>query len=166
MPLLSVVTPVYNMSQYLNHCVSSILDQTFFDFEVLLIDDGSTDQSPYMCDKYADEDTRVRVFHKKNGGIASARNLGIEQAKGEYIVFVDSDDYIHPRMFEYLVNEIEKHNVDIIVFNLKRGTELSYSWDSLSYRFSSFSGIELLKYSLIGKTGKSWMVADKIFRRS
>ena len=165
MPLLSVVTPVYNMSEYLDHCLSTVLNQTFTDFEVLLVDDGSTDQSPAMCDKYAQTDKRIRVFHKKNGGIASARNCGIENAKGEYIVFVDSDDYIHPGMFEYLINAAENEKVDIVVFNLKRGTDLSYDWGNLSNQFTAFSGLELIKLSLIGKTGKSWMVADKLFKR-
>ena len=89
---ISVIIPVYNTEQYLNRCIDSILTQSFNDFELLLIDDGSTDGSGAICDLYAEKDSRVRVFHKENGGVSSARNLGLDNAKGEWIYFVDSDD--------------------------------------------------------------------------
>lgn len=94
MPTISVVVPIYNMGKSLSACIESILIQSFTDFEVLLIDDGSTDNSIEICNKYAQNDSRVRVFQKKNGGVSSARNLGIENANGEWITFVDSDDFI------------------------------------------------------------------------
>lgn len=94
MPKISVIVPVYNTEKYLRRCIDSILAQTFTDFELLLVDDGSKDNSGAICDEYAKKDPRVRVFHKENGGVSSARNLGLDEAKGEWIAFVDSDDYI------------------------------------------------------------------------
>lgn len=100
-PKISVVVPIYNKEKYLHRCINSILSQTFTDFELLLIDDGSTDNSGIICDKYAQENKCVRVFHKKNGGVSSARNMGLDKSKGEWITFVDSDDWIKP---DYLKN--------------------------------------------------------------
>jgi len=91
-PRISIIVPVYNVEKYLSECIESILLQTYSDFELLLIDDGSPDQSGAICDEYAARDQRIRVFHKENGGVSSARNLGIDNAKGEWITFVDSDD--------------------------------------------------------------------------
>lgn len=93
-PLVSIIVPVYNAEKYLNRCIDSILSQTMADFELLLIDDGSKDESGHICDEYAENDARVRVFHKPNGGVSSARNLGLDNAKGEWITFVDADDVI------------------------------------------------------------------------
>lgn len=98
-PKISVIVPVYNVEQYLCRCVDSILAQTFPDFELLLIDDGSKDRSGEICDEYAGKDERVRVFHKENGGVSSARNLGIDNAKGEWISFVDADDWVSENYF-------------------------------------------------------------------
>lgn len=99
-PAISVIVPVYNVEKYLHRCIDSILTQTFTDFELLLIDDGSKDESGVICDEYAKKDLRVRVYHKENGGVSSARNLGIEQAKGEWIAFIDADDYIDDKFLE------------------------------------------------------------------
>lgn len=91
-PKVSVIVPVYNVEKLLQRCIDSILAQTFTDFELLLIDDGSKDKSGEICDEYAAKDSRIRVFHKQNGGVSTARNLGIDKAQGEWIYFVDSDD--------------------------------------------------------------------------
>lgn len=93
-PYFSIIVPVYNSSQYLNRCIDSILSQTYNDFELILVDDGSIDESGNICDVYAQKDKRIRVFHQPNGGVSSARNKGIKEANGEYAIFVDSDDYI------------------------------------------------------------------------
>ena len=92
--LLSVIVPVYNVEAYLVKCVESILNQTYPNLEVILVDDGSPDGSGAICDTFADKDSRVKVIHKPNGGLSSARNAGLEEASGEYITFVDSDDWI------------------------------------------------------------------------
>lgn len=100
MPKFSVIIPVYNVERFIHRCVDSILAQSFTDFELLLIDDGSTDRSGKICDEYARQDERIRVIHKENGGLSSARNAGLDRAIGEYICFVDSDDYIRSDMLE------------------------------------------------------------------
>ena len=117
-PLISVIIPVYNTAPYLERCVKSILAQTHPHLEILLIDDGSTDASPRICDHLAQQDTRVKVFHKPNGGVSSARNLGLDKAQGEYIGFVDSDDEIHPQMYEVLLENLLTYNADITACQL------------------------------------------------
>ena len=112
MPKISVIVPVFNAEKYLQRCIDSILIQTFSDFELLLIDDGSTDSSGKICDDYAKLDSRIKVFHKPNGGVSSARNLGLDQAKGEYITFVDSDDRLTDKSFNIFNSKI---NADFIV---------------------------------------------------
>lgn len=111
--LVSVIVPVYNVEQYLNRCVESILLQTYNNIEVILVDDGSTDKSGVMCDSFASSDARIRVIHKKNGGLSSARNEGLKRATGDFIAFVDSDDYISSTMIEHLVRDMDDYNADI-----------------------------------------------------
>lgn len=113
MKLLSVIVPVYNTKLYLERCVDSIRNQSYKDLEILLIDDGSTDQSGSLCEKIVLEDKRVRVFHKENGGSSSARNLGLQYAKGQYVAFVDSDDYLEKDMYAYLMEAIQRTKVSI-----------------------------------------------------
>lgn len=114
-PKVSIIIPVFNAEKYLSRCVDSILRQDFMDYEILLIDDGSTDDSVSICDDYAVKDNRVKVFHKKNGGVSSARNLGLQRAIGFWITFVDSDDYISSNYFKVL----ERQNEDLIILQSK-----------------------------------------------
>ena len=102
--LVSVITPVYNTEKYLDECIGSILSQSMTDFELLLIDDGSTDGSGAICDRYAEKDKRIRVFHIPNGGVSAARNLGLDNARGEFVVFVDSDDRVTPDHLQQLAD--------------------------------------------------------------
>lgn len=113
--LISIIVPVYNVEQYLSKCIDSLLVQTYKHFEVLLIDDGSPDNCPEICDCYAAQDARIKVFHKKNGGQSSARNLGLDHAKGEYIAFVDSDDYVSPFYLERLYQRITEDHADLSI---------------------------------------------------
>lgn len=114
-PLVSIIVPIYNAEKYLNRCIDSILSQTMPDFELLLIDDGSKDESGCICDEYAEEDARVKVFHKPNGGVSSARNLGIDYAKGKYIIFIDSDDYwLSPDCLESLSLMMDEMGCDCV----------------------------------------------------
>ena len=107
--LFSVILPVYNVERYLEECVDSILAQTFNDYELILVDDGSTDGSPQLCDKLAEQDARIRVIHKPNGGASDSRNVGVSQAKGEYIVYIDSDDFVFSNdFFQKLADKTEK----------------------------------------------------------
>lgn len=112
---LSVIIPVYNTEKYLSRCVDSVLGQGFTDFELLLIDDGSTDSSGIICDQYAKRDSRVHVFHKENGGASSARNMGLDNAKGEWVTFVDSDDYVLDNYFSFSCEE----DIGLFVHNWK-----------------------------------------------
>ncbi|MBO5172486.1 MAG: glycosyltransferase family 2 protein [Bacteroidaceae bacterium] len=114
MPKISVIVPVYNTEKYLHRCVDSILAQTFSDFELLLINDGSKDKSATICDEYAAKDSRVSVFHKENGGVSSARNLGLDCAKGEWITFVDSDDWLGNKYLENLIINV-KRNIELVI---------------------------------------------------
>ena len=113
--LISVIVPVYNVEQYLDNCMDSILKQTYKNIEIILVDDGATDNSGIMCDYYAEVDERVKVIHKENGGLSDARNKGISCATGEYIMFVDSDDVICPDLIEYLYNLIVECSSDISI---------------------------------------------------
>lgn len=113
---ISIIIPVYNTSKFLTTCIESILSQSYLDYEVILIDDGSTDNSGSICDSFLKKDTRVRVYHKPNGGVDSARNLGIEKAKGKYLYFVDSDDMLLPNCLQTLVEGFEKApDIDLVI---------------------------------------------------
>lgn len=114
-PLISVIIPVYNVEKYLHRCLDSVIEQTYKNLEVILIDDGSTDHSGEICDDYAAKDVRIHVIHQENQGVSAARNKGLDTAKGEYIAFVDSDDYILPEMYAKMLECIIENNVDFCV---------------------------------------------------
>jgi len=112
-PKISIIVPVYNVEKYLDKCVQSIVSQTYKNLEIILVDDGSPDNCPKMCDEWAKKDKRIKVIHKKNGGLSDARNSGLDKATGKYIGFVDSDDYIHKDMYKKLLNTIQKQKADV-----------------------------------------------------
>ena len=117
MELVSVIVPIYNVEKYLERCIESIRKQSYTDIEIILVDDGSSDGSSDICDKYIEKDNRISVLHKKNGGLGDARNVGVEKAKGKYILFIDSDDRIHEKLVEETVKEAEKNQADIVIFD-------------------------------------------------
>ncbi len=137
MPTISVVVPVYNVEPFLDECVSSILSQTFSDFELILVDDGSPDRCPQMCDAWAEKDERIKVIHKKNGGAAEARNHGICLASGQYISFIDSDDWVEPSFLAVLYEGIQSGNYDIVQCNFRRiyedGSEYPFIFRTAEY---------------------------------
>ena len=138
-PIISIIVPIYNAESTIKQCVDSILSLDYKDFELLLIDDGSKDESPIICDEYARKDSRIRVFHKPNGGVSSARNVGLDNAQGEWVTFIDSDDKIS---CGYLDDVIE-HKEDMIIKGYKRRfgktiTEFLSTKDIISYSFPSF----------------------------
>lgn len=168
--MISIVVPVYNAERYLNRCIKSILAQTYTDFELLLIDDGSTDFSGGICDEYAAKEYRVRVFHKANGGVSSARNLGLQVAQGEWIAFVDSDDYIENDYLNMLKPKIDDEfiidNSDVRGTISKYGThegldmikECCESWKLLTVwgklyksEYIKNKGIQFLSYLKTGE---------------
>lgn len=113
-PKISIIVPIYNMENYLHRCIDSILSQSFTDFELLLIDDGSPDNSGGICDEYAANDSRVRVYHKSNGGVSSARNFGLDNACGQWIAFIDPDDYVDVDYLYELYYSFEEYNADFV----------------------------------------------------
>ncbi len=117
--LVSVIIPVYNVEKYLDKCVSSVIGQTYTNLEIILVDDGSTDSSGKLCNKWSKCDKRIKVYHKKNGGLSDARNYGIKKSGGEYLVFIDSDDYVDERYVEYLKKLIVKYSTDLSISSYK-----------------------------------------------
>jgi len=160
MPKISVIVPVYNCEKFLHESVNSILTQTFLDFEVILINDGSTDRTLEICNEYAKSDNRVIVIHKENGGVSSARNTGIRQASGQYIAFVDGDDYCYPDSLKTYIENIETYDADLII-----GLWVT---ERQTYSLKKQSGqIELLKKTdcfnrILEFTNSLW---NKFFRR-
>ncbi len=161
-PLISVVVPVYNVEKYLNECVDSILAQTYENLEIILVDDGSPDRCPQICDEYAAAHANVRVVHKQNGGLSSARNAGLEAATGAWIMFVDSDDIILPEMLTDLMAEAQAHNYDIVGSNLASYQGKRRIMHYVSKR-CEFSGNEILCAFLLKNIDLS--SCTKIYRR-
>lgn len=112
--MISIIVPVYEVERYLPQCIDSIINQTYQDIEIILVDDGSTDNSGIICDEYSRKDKRITVFHKENGGLSDARNYGIARANGDYLGFVDGDDWIEPDMYEILLNAAKENRADIV----------------------------------------------------
>ena len=120
MQKISVIIPIYNVADYLPKCIESVINQTYKKLEIILVDDGSPDRCPEICDEYAKKDKRIKVIHKKNGGLSDARNAGLEIAKGEYISFIDSDDYINEHMYENMLSAIENVDADLCICGYDR----------------------------------------------
>lgn len=159
-PRISIIVPVYRAEKYLCKCIDSILAQTFRDFELLLIDDGSPDESGKICDRYAQKDSRVHVFHKSNGGVSSARQYGINEAKGEYTIHADPDDWVEPEMLEQLIKKAEEENADVVIcdFYVDRGERVSISYQ----KPTSLSPDIVLKDLFFNLTGSC---CNKLIRR-
>jgi glycosyltransferase involved in cell wall biosynthesis len=167
MPKLSIITPVYNTELFLADTIQSILAQTYLDFELILVNDGSTDGSGTLCDQFAQKDSRIRVIHKENGGVASARNVGLDNAKGDYIGWVDSDDRISPVMYQILMQSAEKYRADIVQCENKR------HWDMLQLEIPNpmpepeiTDGLGSLKRIHRGRYPNYMALWSKVYRRS
>ena len=130
--LISVIVPVYKVEKYIHRCVDSILNQTYWNLEIILVDDGSPDVCPKICDEYAQMDSRIRLIHKKNGGLSSARNAGLDIAQGEYIAFIDGDDYIHPEMLGRLYDALNDSEADMSICNLQYVNEEGHALSKYS----------------------------------
>ncbi len=159
-PLVSVVVPVYKAEKYIHRCIDSILNQTLTDLELILVDDGSPDNSGVICDEYALTDNRVKVFHQKNKGVCAARNKGIDNAKGEYISFVDSDDYLRDSALEVLYKDITEHNADISCAGFG-----SPGNDVHNTRCVVWKGNKALKNSLLDNP-HTYSACRKLYRKS
>lgn len=154
-PTISIIVPVYNTALYLSKCLNSIAAQTFTDFEVLMIDDGSTDGSGEICDQYSQSDSRFIAIHQSNQGVSVSRNNGLKQARGNYIAFVDSDDYIHPQMLELLYKAIRQGEYDLSVaryLSVNVGTEIEIQ-RIIEFHSQELSAEDIL-CKLFGKSGE------------
>lgn len=149
--LISIIVPVYNVEQYLKQCVDSILNQTYKQLEVILVDDGSTDSSRDICNQYEAADNRIKVIHKENGGLADARNAGLSIATGEYIGFVDSDDFIHKDMYKTLVILMEQNNADMVMAKWQAFVEQVDCRANDTLEAMVFDGIDSLKFLIYGE---------------
>ena len=153
--MISVIVPVYNVEPYLRKCLDSIVNQTYSDLEILVIDDGSTDGCGKICDEYVERDERVKVFHTENRGLSCARNLGLDEAKGEWIGFVDSDDWIEPDMYEALLKRAEETGADVV----ECGVYLEYQnkIEERKRKDSQYSGMESVRMLL------RWELSDAVW---
>lgn len=169
-PLVSIVVPIYNVEAYLRRCVDSIIGQTYKNLEIILVDDESPDDCPRICDEYAQRDRRVKVIHKKNGGLSDARNAGIAKATGEYVSFIDSDDYVHQSFIERLLAACIKSDADIAACGFESVK------DDTAERFEAtpdavgaiklFTSIEALRDILAPNTKLHVMTWNKLYKRN
>ena len=164
MPKLSIIVPVYKVEQYIHKCVDSILNQTFKDFELILVDDGSPDNCGNICDEYAQKDERIRVIHKENGGLSDARNFGLQEAKGEYVSFIDSDDWIDFDLYSDILSYADENNLDVVCFDVYevKGEKIKYN-----NRFNEnkvFNGKDALYKILTDEIDNS--ACDKVYKRA
>lgn len=144
--LISLVVPIYKVEKYLARCIESIMNQTYKNLEIILVDDGSPDNCGDICDYYAKKDQRIKVIHKKNGGLSDARNVGIDIARGDYIGFVDSDDYIHPLMYERLWDSMQSSESDIAVSNIEKVYGEAMKFPSITAdEVAIYDGIQAIK---------------------
>ena len=165
--LVSVILPIYNVELYLKECIESVIGQSYKNLEIILVDDGSTDQSPYICDEYAKIDSRIKVIHKKNGGLSDARNVGIQASSGAYIALVDSDDLIAQSFIEELYECCIKSNAMIAVCAYSKfSNEDEIVFSDNQDNAQIISGRELIKQIYLGQARKFGFVAwNKLYSR-
>ena len=167
--LISIIVPIYKVENYLKRCIDSILNQTYTNLEIILVDDGSPDNCGIICDEYAKQDCRVKVIHKKNGGLSDARNCGIKVSTGEYLIFVDSDDYILKNMCETLLKNALENNADIVSCNFKEvylnGQE-KINKQSQNQQISIVSNAEAIYRYFVKNDLDMNVVWNKIYKKS
>lgn len=164
--MLSIIVAIYNVEKYVEKAIQSIMAQTYQDTEILLVDDGSTDGSGRICDEYAQKDNRITVIHKKNGGLSDARNAGLEKAKGDYVAFVDGDDYLHPKMYEVLMRSIGLYKADMAICEFQTVEEAETPEESLEEteeKIHTFSGREM--YAMFDRLEMT-VAWNKVYKKS
>jgi len=157
---ISIIVPIYNSEEYLNKCIKSIIEQTYTELEIILVDDGSTDSSLEICHNWAEKDARIVVLHKENGGQGSARNMALDIVKGDYIGFIDSDDYIEKNMYEVLFENIKKYEASISTCSNGTACKTTYT-DNISL----FTQPEIMLEHLQGHPGTGQSPCDKLFKK-
>ncbi len=161
---ISVVVPVYNVERYLDKCIQSLINQDFDSYEIILIDDGSTDKSPYICDGYEKNSKRIRTIHKANGGLGDARNYGVKNSFGKYVTFVDSDDYVEKKYLSNLWKLISTYSADICITRIKRANE---NQDVVPHDCGETYCLEKREAicSMYSHQGFGWSACGKLFKR-
>lgn len=162
--LISVIIPVYKVEKYVEKCIQSVINQTYENLQIILVDDGSPDNCGKICDEYAKKDHRIEVIHKSNGGLSDARNKGLEIAKGEYIGFVDSDDYIEADMYEVLYNLLKQYNADVSICNFYTVSQGKISIKNADNGINEYNRIEILKEILLDKNIQSY-AWNKLYKK-
>lgn len=143
---VSIVIPVYNVERYLERCIDSVIQQSYANLQIILVNDGSTDRCPQICNQYAEKDKRIEVIHKKNGGLSEARNYGLEVATGKYITFIDSDDFVHYKYVEYLFSILQQNAADISVCSFQRFSKIEDIEEKCQKdKKISFTGVQALE---------------------
>lgn len=166
-PLVSVIVPIYNVEKYLCRCVDSIINQTYKNLEIILVDDGATDSCGRICDEYKKVDQRFKVIHKKNGGLSDARNAGFRESNGQYICFIDSDDYIDPTYVSTLLFIIRTYNCDIAVCSFKCFDELINKRDKVKEKVLVLNNVEMISRMYKSETFVETVVAwNKLYKRN
>ncbi|WEG11507.1 glycosyltransferase [Pullulanibacillus sp. KACC 23026] len=164
-PLVSIIVPVYNVEGYLEKCLNSVLEQTLKNIEIIIVNDGSTDRSGEICNQYAKKDSRIKVFHKEYGGVSSARNAGIHKAQGEFIGFVDSDDWVYPDMFEVLYKNARGSAADIVICNLLREINGEVIYVENKHPNREMTNLEAMRELFKGHLYR-FALWNKLYRRS
>lgn len=162
--LISIIIPVYKVEEYLEKCIESVLKQTYTNLQIILVDDGSPDNCGKICDEYAKKDSRIEVIHKVNGGLSDARNVGIAKAKGKYIGFVDSDDYIKEDMYEILINLIKEYDADVSICNLYDVIDGKEYIRNNENGIQEYSRLEILKEVLLDENIQSY-AWNKLYKK-
>ena len=162
--LISIIIPVYKVEKYLEKCIQSVINQTYENLQIILVDDGSPDNCGKICDEYAKKDHRIEVIHKSNGGLSDARNKGLEIAKGEYIGFVDSDDYIEADIYEVLYNLLKQYNADVSICNFYTVSQGKIAIKNVDSGIKEYTRIEILKEILLDNDIQSY-AWNKLYKR-
>lgn len=165
-PLVSIIIPIYKVEPYLRRCLDSIVNQTYTNLEIILVDDGSPDGSPQICDEYAAKDNRILVIHKENGGLSDARNAGLDICKGEYISFVDSDDWVDKKYIETLYNTIIETGADISIINHCQFSSDETFLPLEKFHTGIFAGYNCLKQLIINNTIQHTLVWGKLYKKT
>lgn len=158
-PKISIIVPVYKVEKYIHRCIDSVFSQTYSNWELIIVDDGSPDNCPAICDDYAKRDERIKVIHKKNGGLSSARNVGLEHMSGDYVTFLDSDDFLHPDTFYDVLLLAKNKNADIVQFSFLRGGDDAFPTIKKDSSFQVFDN-----YSIFYSNVQKIIVCGKIYR--
>lgn len=161
-PLVSIIIPIYKVEKYLDRCIKTILDQAYNNLEIILVDDGSPDNCPQMCDEWAKKDSRIKVIHKENGGVSSSRNMGLDASTGEYISFIDPDDIIHPNYYEILMSQIG--NADCIICGFKKFTNEIEFENRYNCIAETMTSIEAIKKGFFNNSDIFYVVWNKIIK--